>query len=919
MEKKKQLIIVPPMSAALQKLHEVLDGISVDENIEISMIDDLKELGQVLASTGQCLILCSNPKKCATFLQENRFVISRFHSKTMLFTPKEIPAKTLVKFTKVGLTESILENSAPKTLLYKIKLQLRSIKSTSSTDESDKDVVKTLHDISGEEKSSHDEGKVREKVSLEQESEVETEQKKKFDASEENVIDYGGSLKGKVKPQEDSIETHWKSKRKTNETILDLGGDETSKLEEEHEAIDLYYRGNSKKESVVFEEAEDYRKLKRLEKEVAEEAERKRSAYRDEVTEELMRQKKMGEENIYETDGSLELKQRLDAAIAFDESEESDSPNEMEYDPEEYEKQSKKETSLELEAEDNKSRPREFEDLGGHYKGKVTNIDLDLESEQEKEEKEYDNTETEERKKEQTELDLIAAKKRRSDQSEEELNPNNTHESEVDKIVDEMMNGKNSTDHIETLMGNGSKSYVNKKDISDEDSDLTNSEKDEYETDDSDEDRNNTKLDLSPADKKEKEKKAVYEEGGDFEFKKQAETNLDLEVEKNKEEALNDYDNAEDEDGRKKDKKLVDTELELDPNEEEGNQLEQRDISFKKLSNTTLDIEKAKADKNSNQVDKIDTYYRSNDSKTNDQDWDLKHDKKSTVLSILKTSKADINIGSNKNSKNNGEITIDYRKLKEEFDQMSRGESTSDSGAFTTRGPDNGMDPEDEGSSKVIEPNSRGLDFSVALLNVIYQKNVKPKQIFAMIAEDILKKYNGVAVFWDYKPSDKKHNEVYNSYLELALPQITDERKEWWLDYKKDTDLFSHFQTRSMTTWRCPQIMDKNSPWEDVELPTWAKNELGDKYVELAFPYFDGVDRMGLALIHFHQGIRPEDEHAILTTLEMARHLLLETIQRYQVKDLKKEQQSEDQAPEAETSNKVLSFFGGLFGKKKAG
>jgi len=81
MENKKQLIIVPPMSQALQKLNEILEGIASDENIDISLIDDLKELGQVLSNSGQCLILCSNPKKCATFLQENRFVISRFHSK----------------------------------------------------------------------------------------------------------------------------------------------------------------------------------------------------------------------------------------------------------------------------------------------------------------------------------------------------------------------------------------------------------------------------------------------------------------------------------------------------------------------------------------------------------------------------------------------------------------------------------------------------------------------------------------------------------------------------------------------------------------------------------------------------------------------------------------------------------------------
>ena len=120
-----------------------------------------------------------------------------------------------------------------------------------------------------------------------------------------------------------------------------------------------------------------------------------------------------------------------------------------------------------------------------------------------------------------------------------------------------------------------------------------------------------------------------------------------------------------------------------------------------------------------------------------------------------------------------------------------------------------------------------------------------------------------------------------------------------------------------MYTWRCPEIVEKGSIWEDVELPSWAKNELGDKRVELAFPYFDGVDRMGLALVNFHEGIRPEDEHAILTTLEMARHLLLDTIQRQKAPEAITS--SEEETPIEEQPNKVLGFFGGLFGKKKVG
>lgn len=166
MENKKQLIIIPPMSEALKKLNEVLEGISVDENVEISIIDDLKELSQFIASTGQCLILASNAKKCATFLQDNKTILLKSHCKTILFTPKEIPAKTLIKFTKIGLTESILESSPPKTFLYKVKLLLRSIKTAKPQEDAEK-LVKSLENGKAVTEENN-ESEAKEKISLEE-------------------------------------------------------------------------------------------------------------------------------------------------------------------------------------------------------------------------------------------------------------------------------------------------------------------------------------------------------------------------------------------------------------------------------------------------------------------------------------------------------------------------------------------------------------------------------------------------------------------------------------------------------------------------------------------------------------------------------------------------------------------------------
>ena len=69
MENKKQVAVVAPMSLPLQKLVEVLESNAAEENFEISIVDDQKELMQFIGSSGQSLIIFSNAKKCASFLQ----------------------------------------------------------------------------------------------------------------------------------------------------------------------------------------------------------------------------------------------------------------------------------------------------------------------------------------------------------------------------------------------------------------------------------------------------------------------------------------------------------------------------------------------------------------------------------------------------------------------------------------------------------------------------------------------------------------------------------------------------------------------------------------------------------------------------------------------------------------------------------
>lgn len=913
MESKKQLIIVPPMSEALKKLNEVLEGIAGDENIEISMIDDLKELGQVLANTGQCLILCSNAKKCATFLQENRFLISRYHTKTMLFTPKEIPAKTLVKFTKVGLTESILENSPPKTLLYKIKLQLRSIKTASPDKEKDV-AVKSLTD-NIEQKPVQEEEKIRER-SVSEETAIEeiSIRKKKDSDADENVVDYGGSLKGKMKVQEDLIETHWKSKRKTDEIILDVESGETKKKTDSFDDIDNYYRNKKKNEELPLEAADDYRKKERTDYEVSVEEKKRKSQYQDMIQDEFMQTKKLDQK----ADEEIDLQERekgLDLDLQAGKEE-----KEVQEDYVAALLDMKKKAALkhiELEEAASKKEKEQVDDLGGHYKGKVNNLKMDLDesSETEVEKEAYDNTDLQKEKNRSTELDLSPAARKKRREEESEGSPTKTHEGEVDKLRDENMDGATSTDHIETFM-DGVTTSSRKSQLTDASgAEKTDEKTSEYEKDDPLAKKKSSSA-LEAADSEKRNKGDNIEGPDDISLKKVSQDNV-----------LGAEDSQEKEDLKQDEEMNLMTRssglvLEEAQNKEREKQtarntVEEEDLNLKSLSNTKLDIEKERAASTEGKVDKIDTFYRGGDAKKQEHSWDNLTDKKKDVdLNILKSHKAEINIA--KNVRNDaGEVVIDYRKLKEEFDLISSGREIGESTAISEKRNGAAIDPEDEGSFKVIELHTQGIDLSISLLNLIYQKNVKPKVLFTLIAEDILTKYNGATVFWEYRAAEKKHIETYNSYLEMHSPMVSDELKLWWPEYKKNETLLWHFQNRSMSTWRCQEILERNLPWEDIELPSWAQQELADKRVELAFPYFDGVDRMGLALVNFHEGLRAEDEHAILTTLEMARTLFLDTIQRVKTK----EEQTDEDGPAASENepNKVLNFFGGLFGKKKAG
>jgi hypothetical protein len=365
----------------------------------------------------------------------------------------------------------------------------------------------------------------------------------------------------------------------------------------------------------------------------------------------------------------------------------------------------------------------------------------------------------------------------------------------------------------------------------------------------------------------------------------------------------------------------AETSLDSEKNHErsKGQDLEEdKGFGFKKLDDPNA-ADKRKNDMHDGKVDKIDTYMRGGNAKKSEQNWDNLTDRNDTALAAAKAKRAADGLSAKNDKAPGEETTIDYRKLKEEFDQMARTNLTSSENQSLEAADTNLKHNDDNGSFQVVEIDPKCLDFSINIQNAIYQKDIKAKQIFKMIAVELFEKYRALGIFYTYKLSDKKFTEVFNTATEPGL-NISDVYKDKWTEFKNNNELFAHFQDLSMTTWRCPEIVNEGVVWEDVELPSWAAQELTSKSVELIFPYFDGLDRMGLAVVFLPEGAKPQEAGSLLVSLELARTLFLDTIERYKVVPLKEVKDSlEEEATPAVEKKNILGFISGLFGRKKAG
>lgn len=930
----KPLIFIRPLSESLSKLHEVISETAQEEGIEIYDVDDITEVNQLLPSIGQSLAIFSNPKKCAAVLQTNKKAIHKLNSKVILLSTSSIPRKTLDKFSKIGLTECIVEPVPPKTLLYKVKLLLRSIATATDEEEQNEErKFSSSDDTSTQEKN--------EKQRLE----------KGIISSEENVIDM--NLKGKlgldleIEAQEDNekrknnyhedeINTNWEGNLK--EKSLDLLDEEDTKKKKnnyQEEEIDNYLRNNKNKKStdIEFADESDFNTNKKNHNENDDE----QSAYSlkkkaEELLLEAETKKKSKSNEEPEADDKFykgKISKGLD--LDFDEEESSEfNKKDLAQDLEEEQK-SKSNSMLSIESEDDQNQTdKTEEDNSKETPQKNSSFDLDLQAE------------LEERKKKKEEI-LLEIEKRKNGKNElveeESIDPNSTDNKslEIDSNDEDKLDDsdtKNLNDIEKYMKGAISKSITIEET---EEIDARNSSDIESEEENK-KARELFDLGLELAAEKEAQEKnkeilkqlkdanrddnsEVDKEDEDRSSSKNAQsTSLELEGDEESDD-LGENENSENDDiyGRK-DQKSTDLKLSSDDEASDlakDSDREENDYQRLKKSNE-LDLEVEKEDKKYNgHTEHIQTNIDSRKGiKHQDYDWDInKNTNQSEKYEQEKKAKSQIEI-SFKQKVDLGEQTIDYRKLKSEFEAITItrvGNKAKKTGPTYTSAEDEKQflkgiyDDEymeagselltDEEASKVkaqkntiYNPKSNGLEIAIKVLNLYTNKNLVKDDLYRYVYNSLNNLYGTFTYFYSF---DKNKNDFYQCFEITPKDELYNEAINE--EFKK---IFS----------------DKKSIWQDLNLPTWENEKYNTADNLFFYPLYEGANKLGFCICIFKNNFNGENAKSVEVILESLRGIFLDAFhtkgnsEKYDVKIIQNDQQKSEKVG-------ILGFFSKLFGR----
>lgn len=898
----KPLIFVYPLSATMKKLKETIEEISESEGVEVYEVDDITEVAQLVPTIGQSLSIYGAPKKCAMALKQLRKVNAKLNSKILLLNEKSIPRKTLDKFSKIGLTEFIQEPVAPKTLLYKVKLQLKSI--VNDTDEfGEDDEVQSRDSSNADEESDSLYKASKSKKSNNEDDGLDylTKKKPKSNFEIENVEK---EKKKKSNYSEEDIDSHWQGKLTKEELSLE-DIEEPEKAKNEEDIIDNYLRGNQEKNENELEEEE-----------------KKKRNYRDEITDENLSSntkrdeeesefdiRKANEEILTEIeDEKKKMKVAEEDTSTYYKGKITKDDNE---DEEEEESKKRKETSiLDIEDEEDFIDYEEDEELENKKKKKGLSI-LDIEEDSITQEK--DEHEEESEKKTSKEVSVTEAAKA-------------ANESEVEHIDQEETSGEGSTDKIDKyLRGGAAKKEDEDDDTEDEKSISKDLEIDEegedkdlkldeetLEEDDSSIERDNVTLDIEQSE--DELTKEDINEDDDSEYSRKKKT-ADLLLEDGKD--LEKENENEEENSKKRAINKEDLEDDKDYEDRKGSGHQEEEKKRKTHEGKVDDLTKKKLQADS-KVDNIQTHYSSEKSVSHiDDDWNFEKSNKKKPedediknrpeLEMSYAEKVDL-----------GEQTIDYRKLKDEFGGVSidrEGSRIKKTGpkyyggdsAKSKKTPSyyrddedghiKSEDEEDQSEEKntpeeIFEPNSVGLENIIRVLSFYYDSDDGQNKSFKLISSILQQNFNGELALFYYDETKARVTEASNS-LNLLTDVELELKKPIW-----------------------DKLFSKNyKNWKETKLPNWSDDTFQEEKIEFIYPYYEGASLMGFAVSWFTQGFQEEREKELEVSLESLRGILISNF-RQSLNTGKYE--GTNNVVNSPKKNVIKSFFGKLFKKKAA-
>lgn len=936
-ENSKPLIFLEPLSETLKKLKEVLEENSEAEGIEIFDVESVDEASQLIPTIGQAVILTASPKTCAITLQSNRKYIKKLQTKTLLLTPKPIPRKTLDKFMKVGLTECIVEPVNPKTLLYKVRLQLRSI--VAEKNDEDGEMQNKFGDDSGREAVDTQTKMRAEKGVILEEDAPEAKERKKKEAKEEVLEDY---TKPKKKPmKEESIDGFYRGKQKRAEVELDDEGNPNSKKKGyQEEIIEGHYKGKVERQEAP--EAEPQEKKEKFEEPELEES-----------VESIKRQINIEVEEDYKKKRREEIQ---------------DGPT--------IEKLAKSPT-LDIEEEDeDKVTTREAEDLGGHYKGDVNKNHLDVEDDedegvrQEKEAEELSNMkgktsqtlnieddEEEYRDKEEVSEEIITKKKSKplavtQDDDEEEY----LDRPELNIVEDEQeKNLLNEEEEVEEISQKKTASLTIEEDEEDDEVDakkvddidgylrggkakknidIEDDPEDLYKDEKLEEEREKKKKDMAALDLYDddsgKDPLLGEKEYGSEESHKKKSTQLNI---------------SDDEYGKKEKGERQDDSDGLDRARSSYKEEDQGGYGKKHSAHTQKKEERH--NKSNARADHIKTHYSSRESiKHNEGDWDSNWEKAGVAEQDFGANNAENEISYE--SEDLGEQTIDYARLKEEFEGMDLSgirKKKKEYGEFdqiaevktytkSVVSPTGSLESmefeevnsdaeEEEESHQVYLPDSKGMEIVIEVLNFYQRDKVKLTSIFNFISMKINDQFNGDLTL--YIMNEKNELNLFHMgsvirELGMAPVRPTEEdaldKKEFKLLIKEYEEEDREYKTNALnirSDWK-EKWEVRLDEWKACQTPKWWDHTFQAEDNEFIFPFYEGISLMGIAIFTPHEDFMEVRSGALEVALESLRAPML--TEYHEARGAGQQRSKTTKKEDSKDSKGSKGFFGKLFGKK---